>query len=57
MSLASSCALNRAGLALAGPISDTGPFVAVELEPDIGRADFGSADEVGRSCCRAQSLL
>lgn len=55
MSFASSCALNRAGRALAGPRSGGMPLLAT-LESEIGLDDFDAPlDDKGRSC-RAQSL-
>lgn len=54
INFASSCALNLAGRALAGPRSGaTGPLLAA-LESERGRAAV-PLDEIGRSC-RAQSL-
>ena len=56
-SFASSFALNRAGRARAGPISNGGAFN--EPESDTGRPFVwpGPAIELGFSCCRAHSLL
>ena len=53
MSFASSCALNRAGRALAGPRSGGAPLL-VALEPEMSRVDV-PPPEIGRSCL-AQSL-
>ena len=53
MSFASSWALNRAGRALAGPISAVAPLLAA-LESEIGLAGVPPED-IGLSCL-AQSL-
>ena len=47
MSFASSCALNRVGRALAGPISGV-PLLAA-LESDMGRAG-APPEDIGWSC-------
>lgn len=53
MSFASSCALNRAGRALAGPRSGGAPLL-VALASEMGRMEV-PPPEIGRSCL-AQSL-
>ena len=53
MSFASSCALNRAGRTLAGPISVVAPLLTA-LESEMGRAG-APPEDIGLSCL-AQSL-
>jgi hypothetical protein len=48
ISFASSCALSRAGRALAGPTSGAAAVLAT-LEPDMGLVD-APLDDIGRSC-------